>query len=123
MAVKRGDVKPPVLPKEAVQVDAIGGEVVVCGLLMSAQMAITAQIMQASEPRDGETEEAAKIRARAQRIALTLAPCVLADDGKPLWTAAEWDVFGNRHPQAALDLFHLAQRLNGQDDEATLKNS
>ncbi len=122
MAVARGQAKTPVLPKEVVPVDAIGGEVIVRGLLMSEQMAITAQIMQASAPRDGESEEAARIRARSERVAQTLARTVVLDDGKPLWSVAEWDVFGCREPAAALELFRVAQRLNGQDDEATAKN-
>lgn len=122
MVVKRGDIKPPVLPREAVSVDAIGGEVIVRGLLMSEQMAITTQILMAGKPQPGETDEAAGIRARSLRVAETLARTVVLDDGQPLWTAAEWDVFGSRESGAALQLFSVAQRLNGQDEEAAEKN-
>lgn len=121
--LQRDQVRAPVLPKEAVPVASLGGEVVVRGLLLSEQMALSAMVVRASAAQAaGESEDAAAIRARSQKVAETLARCVVLDDDKPLYTAAEWDVFGAQHPDDALKLYHTAQRLNGEDPEAAAKN-
>lgn len=122
MAVDRNQTKAPVLPQEVVPVEPLGGDVIVRGLLMSQQMAIAAQTLLAGAPQEGESDEAAQIRAKSLRVAETLARTVVLDDGKPLWTAGQWDVFGCQHPGVALQLFNTAQRLNGQDEEASVKN-
>lgn len=120
MTVDRSTVKTPTLPKEVAQVPGIG-EVIVRGLLMSEQMAITAAALN-EKAQPGETDDQARLRARSMRVALTLSKTVILDDGKPLWTAEEWDVFGSRNPDAALDIYNVANRLNGEDDEASEKN-
>jgi hypothetical protein len=120
--LQRADVRAPVLPKETVPVPALGGDVVVRGLLLSQRLALHAYNARQSQPQPGETDADARARAGAQLVAHTLAQCVCAADDQPLYTTAEWEAFGSAHPAAALDLFYLARRLNGMDDEATEKN-
>jgi len=122
--IKRGQLPPaPVLPEETVSVPSLGGDVIVRGLLLSQQMALHAKVARATAaPAEGETEEQAGIRARSLRVAETLAMCVVLDDGKPLYTVEEWDVFGAKNTDDAMRLYETAQRLNGEDEEAATKN-
>ena len=118
MAVDRSQVQAPVLPKEETEVPAIGGSVVVRGMLLTDRMAL----WDAGQPRPDETAEQAKARAEAAIVPDTLARCVVLDDGKPLWTSDEWNAFGAANPGEALRLFNLANRLSGGDTQATEKN-
>jgi hypothetical protein len=105
MAVlKKGDIKSPALPKETVQVDVLGGEVVVKGLLMTERIALF------------QKHEGATI---AQMLAMT----VIDGEGKQLFNEQEWDVFGATHFAASLELFKVAKRLSGLDAEVEAKNS
>lgn len=120
--LQRAAVRAPALPKEAVPVDALGGDVVVTGLLLSQRLALHALNARLAEPLPGEDPAAARTRAGAQLVAHTLAQCVVLDDGQPLYTAAEWEAFGAAHPGPALDLFDKARALNGMDAGAAAKN-
>lgn len=122
MALERNQIQSPVLPKEAVQVDALGGEVIVRGLLLSERMEMSALNVRLSQPQAGESEADARARAGGQLVVHTLARCVVLADGEPMWSAAQWDEFGARYPEEALHLFNTARRLNGQDAEAAEKN-
>lgn len=122
MALERSQIKPPVLPKEAVPVDALGGEVIVRGLLMSERLALSALSAQLGIPLTGEGPDLARARAGGQIVAHTLAAVVLLADGKPLYTAQEWDEFGALQPDAVLDLFNRSRRLNGLDADESAKN-
>lgn len=105
MAVlKKSDIKSPALPKETVQVDALGGEVVVKGLLMTERIALF------QDP-SGAT------------VARLLASTVFDGDGQQLFTEQEWDVWGATNFVASLDLFKVAKRLSGLDAEVEAKNS
>ena len=109
MAIKRSDIKTPVLPREAVQVDALGGEVVVRGMLLRDRLDFMAKA--AADKADG--------------IALTyelMALCVVADDEKPFYTAAEWEVFSSAESVAFFALLARVQSLNGFDGEAVKKS-
>ena len=138
MAIDRTQVPAPVAPREAIQVDELGGEVIVQGLLLSQRLQMAAARQRLSVPRAGETDEEARERApdaalggpfephreraAGDVICETLARCVLASDGEPLWSAAQWQVFGSTHVGAALALFNAAQRLNGFDIGAARGN-
>lgn len=122
MAIDRTQVPAPVAPREAIQVDELGGEVIVQGLLLSQRLQMAAARQRLSVPRAGETDEEARERAAGDVICETLARCVLANDGEPLWSAAQWQVFGSTHVGAALALFNAAQRLNGFDIGAARGN-
>jgi len=101
--IQRADVRAPVLPKETVTVEALGGDVIVRGLLL-------AEKLERNRLSGGHL------------VAHTLAHAVELGDGLPLYTAEEWAVFGAQNPAAALDLFKVAQRLSGDDPEANRKN-
>lgn len=106
MAILRENVLLPVLPTESVQVGALGGEVIVRGMLLRERLAFSRR---ASQP-------------DADPLSLTydlVAASVLADDQKPVFTAPEWEVFSTAHPEAFFELLAVAQRLNGfaQDEQ------
>ena len=125
-ALQRAAVKSPVLPKEAVQVDALGGEVIVRGLLASERMWLTEQAIgriQADDAQPAAADATDELGIPYQRIPRVLAQVVSLDDGKPLYTADEWQVFGGQHPGALLDLYGVAKRLSGMDLSKVKKNS
>jgi hypothetical protein len=122
MALDRSQIKVPTLPKEAVQVDGLGGEVVVRGLRLSERLQLDALNRLASAPREGEPEDEARVRAGSLALPRVLAACVVDGDGEPLMSAAEWDIFGAKHRTEAFVLFNTAMRLSGQDQAELEKN-
>ncbi len=120
--LNRNQVKTPTLRKETVAVAALGGDVVVRGLLLSELIELRQFVQSQKQPAVGETPEQAAARAGAQTCAITLAKTVCLADGEPLYSVREWEVFGAQHPGQAIDLFGVAQRLSGQVAEAVEKN-
>jgi hypothetical protein len=112
MAIDRASIKPPVLPKEAVPVASLGGEVIVRGLKLSERLALFADLN-----RDGAGPAEAFVHVPA-----VLATTVLASDGLPVFTAEEWETHGIAHADEVFALFQVAQRLSGMDPEASKKN-
>lgn len=108
MALKKSEIKAPVLPKEAVPVAELGGEVIVRGLLLSERLALFAGI-----------NEEGKAFAHIPRV---LAATVQDADGLPVFNEQEWEAFGASSFEAALRLFAVARRLSGLDAEAAEKN-
>lgn len=107
MTLKKAEIKPPVLPKEAVEVAELGGEVVVRGLLLRERLALF---------------DAANGSERYGHLSAVLAASVIDGDGEPIYTAQEWEEFGAVHFEAALKLFNVARRLSGLDAEERKKN-
>lgn len=108
MALSKSEIKPPVLPKEAVQVDSLGGEVIVRGLMLAPRLALMANLGE-----DG--------RAYTQ-VSNVLAATVIDAMGLPIFTAEEWEAFGAAHFDDAMKLFSVASRLSGGDMAAAKKN-
>lgn len=108
MAISRDQIKAPVLPKEAVLVQSLGGEVVVRGLLLSERLGLFAKA------REGAAGFA--------HVCEVLAVAVLASDSLPVFTAGEWETFGALHMAEAIELFGHVQRLSGLDVEASKKS-
>lgn len=106
--VKKADIKRPVLPKEAVRVESMGGTVSVRGLLFSERMAMFA-----------EAGEGAQVMAYVPRL---LALTVLDMDGKAIFTAEEWEIFGAGNEADMLALMNVALRLSGLQGEAVKKS-
>ncbi len=106
--LKKSQIASPVLPREAVDVAELGGEVVVRGLLFSERLALFSRV-------GGDGKAYAEI---PELLALT----VLDADDAPVFTAAEWEQFGAKHMEAMLRLFGIAKRLSGLDAEAAAKN-
>lgn len=103
----------PPLPRQAVAVPALGGEVIVQGLLLSQRLALHALRADLATPQPGENEPQAAARAGAAIVPRMLAMSVVDPEGKPLWSADQWEQFGAVHPGPALDLFDHAMRLSG----------
>jgi len=123
--IKRGNVAEPTLPKETVEVEAIGGEVVVRGLLLTERMAIDARIDRVrrqvlADRKDGKSVEMPTF-GEVAGISL-LAQCVLDGDGVPLWSEEQWQAFGARHKGQATKLMGVAYSLSGFDQDDTAKN-
>lgn len=120
--LKRAEVKAPTLRKETVSVEALGGDVVVRGLLLSELIELRQLVQSRKTPTVGESPDQAAARAGAQICAITLAKTVCLADGEPLYSVNEWEVFGAQHPGQALELFNVSQRLSGQVAGAVEKN-
>lgn len=120
--IERNQVKPPVLRKQTVAVPALNGDVIVRGLLLSELLEKNHANAENQVPRAGETEQQARARAGGRVVSFTLARTVTLADGKPLFTEEEWDVFGAEHPDAVLDLFKVAEELNGLNKKVVEKN-
>lgn len=103
MAISRDKLKRPALPKETADVPALGGEVVVRGMLLSERIELWS----------GDVTH--------QRIAQALAKCVSLDDGKPALTADEWEAFGGQYLDEAIRLFNVVTRLSGLGGESEKK--
>lgn len=124
--ITRASVAAPTLPKETVEVEALGGDVVVRGLLLTERMTLEQRIVSAAKAAreaaaasPGQPQNDAGVNAA---LPMLLASCVLDADGKQLWTEAEWQIFGGRHPLQAVALFNVAWRLAGLDQAANVKN-
>ena len=94
MAIRRADVPRPMRREEDVQIDSLGGEVIVKGMLLSDRLAL-----------NSVSDEA--------RGATLLALTVFDADGEPLWSADEWDVWGATHFEDISRLASVAGRLSG----------
>lgn len=109
MALKKSQIKPPVLPQETVEVPELGGEIVVRGLLLRERLVLFD---------DARGEDAA----RFGHLTQVLACCVVDAAGERIYSVDEWEQFGAVHFEAALRLFNVALRLSGLDVEAAKKN-
>ena len=123
MALDSKQLKEPVLPKEAVPVAELEGEVIVRSLMLDEHLALSSQRARLAVPADGESQDDANARAGAAMVPRTLAAACINPDGSPFWSTEQWRVFGARHPVPALKLFGVAMRLSGQDMEHERKNS
>ena len=88
------------LPEEEVRVAAFDDTVLVRGLIMGHALRFTQR----------------GIREDNSHVSELLAGTVFAADDLPLYTEAEWEVFGNVHPEEAIELYKVARRLSGLDD-------
>lgn len=104
----RNQISVPALPRETVAVPALGGDVIVRGLLLRDRLA-----MFDAQRKDGDS---------FRRTAQLLARSVVDDQDQPLLSETEWEAFGAVHFEAALDLFGVAWRLSGLDVEVVEKN-
>jgi hypothetical protein len=120
--IDRNAVPTPAVPKVTVDVPALGGEVILRGLLLSDRLELSALGAVLADQAGGENTEQAQRRAGQQAVFHMLARTVVLADGEPLFTVGQWDAFGGQHPEAVLDLYRRARALSGQDEEANKKN-
>lgn len=118
--IKRQSLQPLILPTEEVEVEALGGSVVVRGMSYSARV----MFLEAAHVALGVKSEDKAISTMRLK---TMAPAALADnvfdaDDQPLMDADAWDVFGRLHGAAVDTLFATLLRLSGFDVEEARKN-
>jgi hypothetical protein len=118
MAIPRDKVQTSALRQEETPVDAIGGSVIVRGLMLADRMALWAE----EQPQGDETPEAAAARSKATIVERQLARMVVLDDGQPLWSPDEWKAFGQQHSSEAFRLYNLGNSFSGGDTKAIEKN-
>lgn len=117
MALKRSEAKSPILRKRAVQVDSLGGEVIVRALLASERWALFGDA--------GDTSDLTALAARmaqGRRLADMLGLAVIDADDKPFFTGEEWEIFGADNPADMALLVNTALQLSGLAGDAE-KNS
>lgn len=107
MALSRGELRLPPLPKKTVDVPELGGEVIVQGLLLRDRLRLV--------------DESAQPQSFA-RVAQMLAATVIDPAGQPLLTVEEWEQFGAVHFEAALRIFSVSVELAGLKVDAAEKN-
>lgn len=120
--LERDAVQAPVLRKEAVEVATLGGEVIARGLLLNEILELSRTQSSLREPLPGESEDAAFDRAAGVMVAKTLHMGIVLADDQPMWTEAQWNLWGAGQVVEAMKLFRLINRLSGQDVQATEKN-
>lgn len=97
MVLSKSDIPRPTLPAETIQVDELGGEVIVQGLRL----------------RDRVQVGAAEASDRPHEIARILSLTVVDANRNPIYTADEWEDFGCRQSLVAFRLLDIAMRLSG----------
>jgi hypothetical protein len=100
MALDRSTVLRPVLRKEAVPVETLGGEVIVRQLTLTEMLTLG---------RDRPDDEVAQV----------LAWCCIDPQGKPLLDLEEWQAWGASCPGDAVRLYETAIRLTGHAEKKT----
>jgi hypothetical protein len=98
VALNKNDIPRPVLPKEAVDVPELGGEVIVRALLLQDRL-----------------EFSSGGSAHYGKFAQMLARGVIDANDEPIFSAAEWEIFGAKEEgqAVAFRLFDVLQRLSG----------
>ena len=114
--IQRGALPKPTVPKETITVDALGGEVVVRGLLLSERMAVQRQIVTLRKTQDSDEGAVHSI------LPVLLALCVIDADGLPVFSQDDWQAFGSRHADQAVALFNTAWLLSGFSQADDAKN-
>jgi len=104
--IERTALPEPPLPKRTVQVDALGGEVIVRSLRLADRLALSV----------GDEAVGPAFLARL------LAATVVLQDGEPLWGVAQWEDFGGAHLPETLRVAEVALELNGFKAESAEKN-
>lgn len=116
MLISREAIAPVALPEEHVEVPEIGGTVLVRGMDMPRLGRFEAARRRYVQPQGDETAEEAAERAVLELIPLALHLCVLAADGQPVYSPAEWAAFSVRHGKRVGELWQVVERLAGLDD-------
>lgn len=122
MVLNRSQVKEPKLPEQIEPCDELGGDVIVRGLLLSRRMELDEINDKAKEPLEGETDEQARTRAGKLVVPRTLHACVVDDEGHPVLSMDQWDIFGGAHRATTFRLFEIALRMCGRIPEDVQKN-
>lgn len=109
MTISRDSLRAPVLPRERVQVNSLGGEIIIRGLLLRERLALQESLDKAgSDPMAMAYELMARV--------------AVLDDEQPVFDAAQWEVFSSTQTPDYVRLIEVARRLNGFDIDDVKKN-
>lgn len=108
----------PVLRKEAVTVESLGGDVILRAMLGSERLSLGNLARLRGDPAGAQ-----ELGDDFKLIPRLLAKVVLNDKGEPFMTAEEWDIHGGEHPEDLLRLFDRCQELSGRTPGEARKNS
>lgn len=109
------------LPQAVVHVPELGGEVIVRGFGMPALLRFFAARREAIERLAHLGDAQAQEVAAGELVPLALHLAVVLDDGLPMYSEAQWQVFGGMHPTAAMALFARVMALSGTEHAAEKK--
>lgn len=114
MALSRQEIQKPQRPKKVVDVPGYG-EFIVQSMSLSDQLVFMDRAFSAK----GDTGRAEMLRSIPEVLAL----CVLDPDGKPFWSAQEWQDFGSTTAQSevCMTLYQEIQSLMSPEKKATSK--
>lgn len=105
MALDKTTIVRPVLRKEAVPAESLGGDVIMRQLTLSEMLAL------GNKARDGGTQD--------DEIAQVLAWCAIDASGAPLMTMDDWQAWGAGNLGEAFKLYEVAIRLTGLEKKTT----
>lgn len=120
--IERANVAAHVMPQETVSVPELGGDVLVRGMYAHERFVLMLEQRRLLQPKEGETDTQANVRAGGEVMPWLLATSVLAADGLPLYTREQWAVVSVQHSAVVVRLFNVAMRLSGGDMEEVEKN-
>jgi hypothetical protein len=99
--IRRDQIKLPVLRRETVHSEALGGEVVLQALTLGVRLALSG---------------------KAEDVPIVLAASVRADDGEAVFDVQGWGIWGGSNAAEAMRLFNKVMDLSGMNLEAIAKN-
>jgi hypothetical protein len=115
--IAREAVAPVALPREEHPAPEIGGDVLVQGMDLAQFQRFAAAQRKAAQPQAGESDDDARQRAVVEVLPLLLHLCVVAGDGLPVYSPAEWAAFARQHGDRTVLLAEAATRRSGLGDE------
>jgi len=106
--LERQAVKPaPAMDSKVVSAPELGGDVMVRGMTLSQRLSLN-------------SNESGQV---TRNIPRALAYCVLADDGLPVYTEAEWETVGTENMELCIRLFTVASQLSALTEGDVEKKS
>jgi hypothetical protein len=131
--LKRGEVPAPEdLKRQVVTVESLGGDVVVVEMDLGDRLEFDRVLRGPDkDPNAPDDPNAPAEKPRSPRAGVKvllphlLAVCVRDADDEPLFTAEQWRAFGAKKKNVApcIELFNIAFRLSGFDEDENRKNS
>lgn len=104
--LERKQIKPaPAMDSQVVPAPELGGDVMVRGMTLSQRLSL-----------NSSTEV-------TKNIPRALSYCVLAEDGLPVYTEAEWETVGSGNMALCIRLFNLASQLSALTESDVEKKS
>lgn len=106
--IKAGQLPSPSLPTQEVHVPEMGGSVIVRCMRVTDRWALF----------NIDEDD------RGRYVTRTLAHCVVDDEGTPIWTEEEWDIFGATNEEVIVSLMGVCRELSELTDDVddTKKN-